>query len=233
MRLLARVIGQFYEAKRREVAMRHTAYLQATHETGARLTHDVKNLLQSLYALMSAAPRAAGDDGYTQLLQRQLPQLTQRLNATLEKLRDPKAATTELAMPSSEWWAAIERRFAGSGVALEGAVESDRPVPAPLFDSFVENSIENARAKSLGDPELEIAIRFVAAADRVELEVRDTGGGLPQSTAARVFRQPIERDGGLGIGLYHIASQAADAGYRAELVSNTNGDVRFRLSLQG
>ncbi|HEX4332178.1 MAG TPA: hypothetical protein VH040_08565, partial [Usitatibacter sp.] len=45
MRLLAQVVGEFYEGKRREAALRRNAYLQAVHETGARLTHDVKNLL--------------------------------------------------------------------------------------------------------------------------------------------------------------------------------------------
>ena len=68
--------------------------LQAVHETGARLTHDVKNLLQSLYALTSMAPRGPAD-GYEGLLQRQLPQLTKRLHATLEKLRSPEIAASE------------------------------------------------------------------------------------------------------------------------------------------
>jgi len=230
IRLLARVIAQFYEAKRREVAMRHSAYLQATHETGARLTHDVKNLLQSLYALMSAAPRDAADGGYAQLLQRQVPQLTQRLNATLEKLRAPETATTELPMPAAEWWAALERRFAGSGVKLEGDVQAGGSIPAPLFDSFVENAIENARAKSAADPEIEMVVKFRADGEDVELEVRDTGSALSALHAQRVFHQPIERSGGLGIGLFHIGRQAAAAGYRAELASNAEGDVRFRLS---
>jgi hypothetical protein len=232
IRLLARVIGQFYEAKRREMALRHSAYLQATHETGARLTHDVKNLLQSLYALMSAAPRDRASDGYAQLLQRQLPQLTQRLNATLEKLRSPESATTELPMPAREWWSGIERRFAGSGITLEATIEADRSIPAPLFDSFVENGIENARAKAERDPRLAIAVKFTSTGDRIEVEVADTGGALAPIVAERVFRSPIERDTGLGIGLFHLGRQAAGAGYRAALASNVEGDVRFRLSLE-
>ena len=62
MRLLAQVVGEFYESKRREALMRRNAYLQAVHETGARLTHDMKNLLQSLYTLTSAAPREGAMD---------------------------------------------------------------------------------------------------------------------------------------------------------------------------
>ena len=228
--LLARVIGQFYEAKRREVAMRHNAYLQAAHETGARLTHDMKNLLQSLYALMSLAPRES-TDGYAGLLQRQTPQVTQRLHATLEKLRAPEAATSELPMPGREWWSGIERRLGDSGVTLAATIESDRPIPAPLFDSFVENGIENARAKAAREPATGISILFTSTDAAIAVEVRDTGSALAAPIAERLFREPIERDSGLGIGLYHLARQARAAGYRAELAENRDGAVRFTLSL--
>jgi len=49
LKLLTQMLGHFYEAKRREEIQRHNAYTQAIHETGARLTHDVKNLLQALF----------------------------------------------------------------------------------------------------------------------------------------------------------------------------------------
>ena len=41
-------MGEFYEAKRREETMRQNAYMQAFYETGSRLTHDIKNILQSV-----------------------------------------------------------------------------------------------------------------------------------------------------------------------------------------
>jgi hypothetical protein len=229
IRLLARVIGQFYGAKRREVAMRHNAYLQAVHETGARLTHDVKNLLQSLYALMSLAPRE-GTDGYANLLQRQIPQVTQRLHATLEKLRAPETAMSELPMPAREWWSGIERRFPDADVSLAATIEAEREIPAPLFDSFVENTLENARAKAVREPDTRISIVFRSTAEALDVEVRDTGTALPVAIAGRVFRDPIERESGLGIGLYHLARQASAAGYRASLACNSDGDVRIRLS---
>jgi hypothetical protein len=231
IRLLARVIGQFYEAKRREVAMRHNAYLQAVHETGARLTHDVKNLLQSLYALMSLAP-PEGSDGYANLLQRQIPQVTQRLHATLEKLRAPEAATTELSMPGREWWSALEKRFPDENIEFSSAVETDRAVPAPLFDSFVENAVENARAKAAREPGLRIHIAFRSSAQGIEVQVGDTGTAIAAGVADRLFREPIERDSGFGIGLYHVARQAQAAGYRASLAANGDGNVRFTLSLE-
>ncbi len=231
IRLLARVIGEFHESKRREVALRHNAYLQAVHETGARLTHDVKNLLQSLYTLISMAPRD-GADGYGVLLQKQLPQLAQRLHTTLEKLRAPESTTSELTMPAREWWSGIERRFAVAGITLAAAIASDRAIPAPLFDSFVENGIENARAKLAADPGIVIRVACACDDERIEVEVCDSGSAVAEVIARRLFREPIERGAGLGIGLYHVARQAQGAGYRIALAENRDGAVRITLSIE-
>jgi len=232
MRLLAQVVGEFYEGKRRESTLRHNAYLQAVHETGARLTHDVKNLLQSLYALTSMAPREDAD-GYGGLLQRQLPQLTKRLHATLEKLRAPEVAIRELPVTSRAWWADVERRLADSGVVLKPSIEMDVDIPAGLFDSFVENGIDNARDKMESEPGIEVSIVFACDLKRVELSVCDTGSPIPEAMAAKLFRAPIERGGGLGIGLYHASRQAKLAGYRLELSHNRAGYVCFTLAREG
>ena len=53
--LLGQLLGEFYMAKLREEKLRQASYLQAVHETGARMTHDIKNLLQSLNVLCSVA----------------------------------------------------------------------------------------------------------------------------------------------------------------------------------
>src|SRR5438093_1251549 len=45
--LLGQLLGEFYVAKQREQKLQQQTYVQAVHETGARMTHDVKNLLQN------------------------------------------------------------------------------------------------------------------------------------------------------------------------------------------
>ncbi len=52
IRLLARLLADYYDAKMREQEQRRNAYVQAIYETGSRLTHDVKNLLQTLRSLV-------------------------------------------------------------------------------------------------------------------------------------------------------------------------------------
>jgi signal transduction histidine kinase len=229
VRLLAQVVAEFYEGKRRESALRQASYLQAVHETGARLTHDVKNLLQSLYAITSMAPKESAE-GYDGLLQRQLPQLTQRLQATIDGLRSPEIPTSELPVRASVWWTEVERRMAGADVTLEAALSADGNIPAALFDSFVENAIDNARAKAQREPGLKIRMRFTFGPDNVELSVCDDGSAIPEGAAQRLFREPIERASGLGIGLYHTARLAAQAGWRLEIAANNDGDVRFSLA---
>jgi signal transduction histidine kinase len=228
MRLLAQVVGEFYEGKRREAAMRRNAYLQAVHETGARLTHDVKNLLQSLLTLTSLAPREPAE-GYDGILQRQLPLLTRRLQGTLEKLRSPEVAERELTTQASDWWTNVEHRLAGGGVTLYGRIERDVQVPSTLFDGFVENAIENARAKREREPQIGISLDFICGADAVKIAVCDTGTAIAPEVAARLFEAPIERGSAMGIGLYHVARHATQAGYRAVLASNEPGRVCFVL----
>ena len=231
MRLLAQVVGEFYEGKRRERALARHAYLQAVHETGARLTHDVKNLLQSLYTLTSMAPREPAE-GYQGLLQRQLPQLTRRLQSTLDKLRSPEVEARDHPVAASAWWADVERRLAGGDVALEAAIESEAEIPSGLFDSFAENAIDNARAKRAREPGLAITMRLAADAKRIELSVRDTGSPVPQDAAGRLFRDPVERGEGMGIGLFNVARLASSGGYELQLASNRAGEVRFALARQ-
>src|SRR3954449_9625979 len=93
LRLLAQLLGEFYLAKRREAKLRETSYLQAVHETGARTTHDIKNLLQSLNVLCSVAARDDGRDSaqLQALVRRQLPMVAQRLAETLERLQRPES----------------------------------------------------------------------------------------------------------------------------------------------
>src|SRR6202008_5002023 len=105
LQLLGQLLGEFDAAKLREQKLREASYLQAVHETGARLTHDVKNLLQSLNVLCSVA--AEDDTPQLQaLVRRQLPAITQRLSATLEKLEHPGNEEAQQAS-LGDWWDAL------------------------------------------------------------------------------------------------------------------------------
>jgi len=231
LKLLSRLLIHFYEAKRREQLQRQNAYTQAIHETGARLTHDVKNLLQSLKSLCAATE--SSDAGQAQalqaLMQRQLPQIAQRLQTTLDKLKAPAQADSTR-IDALNWWNGFKQRYQrGHIVFTDGDIDETRQIPADLFDSVADNLLQNALRKGESDGNLRIDVRLSCAAG-VTFSVCDNGSPVAASVAAQLFEGPVPSQAGLGIGLYQAAKQAQQTGYRLTLVSNEAGKVCFELA---
>ena len=244
LRLLAHVVGEFYEGRRREQLIKQNAYMQAVHEIGAKLTHDVKNLLQSLYALTSKSTTRqcdAGPEGelrtptpYQTMLDRQLPQLTKRLQTTLDKLQNPALGNVGIKMSAEAWWADVLTKHAATGVSFTARGNMATTIPVNLFDSVLENCLENTRKKQQREPDILVSIELSSAFfgdGEPTLSITDTGSPIPSAAVDSLFRAPIanSRGGGLGIGLYQAFKQAEQAGYALSLASNVAGEVRFEL----
>ena len=231
--LLAQLANEYYIAKQHARELQQMSYLRAVHETGARLTHDVKNLLQSLNNLcyMAQAPGDADGTQLNLLMQRQLPLITQRLQQTLEKLQEPQAVFDETGgklVFASLWWAALGQRYAHDVIDFV-AVDFDLSarLPAVLFDSVADNLLHNALLKRQG--ESGVRVRVAISADAGQLLVCDSGSPVREETVGDLLRVPVPSENGLGIGLYHAARQAEAFGYRLRLASNVAGEVCFEL----
>jgi signal transduction histidine kinase len=234
LHLLGQLLGEFYLAKLREEKLREASYLQAVHETGARTTHDIKNLLQSLNVLCSVAlgesPRGAAQTNA--LVRRQLPLIAERLAQTLERLQRPERGG-ETYIGAAAWWEAVSRQYQGEGVAFEPAsVGAAAQVPRSLFDSVADNLIRNALAKRALEPDTQVRARLEGA-ESAALRVWDTGSAVPANVAEALMRAPVASRGGLGIGLYQAARQAEAEGYRLALETNKDGEVCFALRRAG
>lgn len=227
--LLGQIIGRFYEAKRREQALRQMTRLQAIYETGARLTHDVKNLLQSLYSLASAVQQPVEPGDVQQLLKRQLPQLTQRLELTLSKLQKPTGNPSGEYLEAGAWWENLKSRYEGRRIEFVAELKDHALLPVGLFDCVVENLLDNARKKRMSEPGIAITVRF-GTEELITLSVCDTGTPIPPRIANKLFRNTVESETGLGIGLYQACRWAAQQGYRLSLSNNTPGQVCFELA---
>jgi signal transduction histidine kinase len=230
LHLLAQLLAEFYVAKLREAQLRQSSYLRAVHETGARTTHDIKNLLQSLNVLCSVAAREDYRD-WAQLqglVRRQLPMVAQRLAETLERLQRPQAES-ENYVPAKAWWDALARQYRGEGVDFQ----SDEPpasarVPRSLFDSVADNLIGNALVKRSAEPDMRVQVSLMYG-EQVALRVCDNGSAVPPEVETRLLRAPVSSRGGLGIGLYQAARQAEAAGFQLALEANRDGEVCFTL----
>jgi signal transduction histidine kinase len=230
MRLLAQLLAEFYESKRREETLRLNAYMQAVHETGARVTHDVKNLLQSLYTLASAGQDhvSGSSAAYTRMLKRQLPELTRRLQLTLDRMRSPTLPEATLQIPAARWWEDLKLRYEGRQITFASEPDESTIVPVNLFDTVADNCIENARRKRLGEPEITIEVALQTR-PRLVLNICDGGSPIAEDRLAGLFHQPVQEADGMGIGLYQAYGQAGRAGYRLCLSSNEPGRVCFTL----
>jgi signal transduction histidine kinase len=195
------------------------------------MTHDIKNLLQSLNVLCAVAERDEYRDSaqLQGLVQRQLPLVAQRLSETLERLQRPQALA-ETHAPAATWWQTLQRQYHGEGVEFQGAAPPPQArLPRTLFDSVADNLLRNAIAKRAVDPAVRVRVSLECGA-KLTLRVCDTGSPVPEEFAASLMRAPVSSRGGLGIGLYQAARQADAAGFRLVLEKNEEGAVCFVLS---
>jgi hypothetical protein len=228
--LLGQLLGEFYIAKLREMKLQQQTYVQAVHETGARMTHDVKNLLQSLNVLTSAAESSAGHDpGELQaLMRRQLPAISQRLQATIDKLRRPETESGRF-IRADVWWEDVKRGYATQPIHFEqGAVAETVLLPKELFDSVADNLIQNALRKMRTEPSVQVTVKFECG-DAIELSVSDTGRMVAAEVLRGLLRGPVPSASGYGIGLYQAARHAEVSGFSLQLADNEEGYVRFLL----
>ena len=158
---MLRLVAHFYRARQREEELTRTARLQAVYETGARITHDIKNLLQSLQTTTAAMQSGkAGDEAELRaLMARQLPHVNQRLQLALDKLQAPEKEAMVVGR-LSEWWESLQARNIGTDIQFESKLDSDPTVPRDLFDSVAENLLENARGKRLSEPNIHINVHL-------------------------------------------------------------------------
>ncbi len=233
VKLLTQIMGEFYEAKRREEALRQNAYMQAFYETGSRLTHDIKNILQSVGTLVSAAEKGnkKDDEALLQLIRKQLPVLNLRIAATLDKLKAPGEDKKRLEKMSG-WWKNLQLRHNQHRIEFVASKLPKQEINAEVLDSVLDNLLNNALEKTKYQPDTLIKVEMYDDADNnFYIDVTDTGKAMDGAIANDLFKKHIASPNGLGVGLFHAAQDTKQAGYGLNLVSNVNGAVCFRVAL--
>jgi signal transduction histidine kinase len=232
VKLLTQIMGEFYEAKRREELLRQNTYMQAFYETGSRLTHDIKNILQSVGTLVTAAQQTNDDDneGLVKLIRKQLPVLNQRIAATLDKLKAPSEEKKRQEKISA-WWKELRLRYTQPQIEFIAAQLPTYDINAEVLDSVIDNLLSNAIEKTKYEPNTLIKVEILELSNIYRIEVTDTGKAMPEDVAKQLFRKHISSHNGLGVGLYHAAQDAIQAGYGLSLTKNVDGAVQFAVTL--
>ena len=231
-RLLIQVLGHFYAAKQRENEEANEAHLRAIYETGARVTHDIKNLLQSLNTLagsLRAANTAEQEHRGFNLIKRRLPDIAHRLQLALDKLQRPEMAAPE-SIDAYSWWADFSRRIGDGPIDFDAVFDDPGALlPAECFDSVIDNLLDNANHKISAGNAARVHVRLHANSEGVSCTVSDDGKAIAQAVERELFRGPVDSNTGLGIGLYQAARHAQLNGCNIRLTENRDGAVTFAI----
>jgi nitrogen-specific signal transduction histidine kinase len=235
-RLMLSVITFYYNAKLQEQQLIKQAHLRAIYETGSKLTHDIKNILQSAQTLTQVVQdEQHNTEDVARLIRKQLPLLTQRLRSTLEKLSAPRNIKSS-SCNISQWWQQLRDRYIGREISFTENIEHDCEIPYEVFDSILENLLQNAREKRINEPQTAILVslecKCSTETDNIKITVCDTGSAIPDNTSKQLFRDALQSESGFGIGLYQSHQQAVRIGYSLALSENRAGQVCFVLQNQ-
>jgi len=225
--LLIRMAYQFYLAKLNQQKMRAQEHFATIHHTGARLTHDIKNILQSIKTSLEILEMDNDSMQSQQLLQTNLQQIGSRLESTLNKLRTPKLNTQINLIDCRQWLERFGKQHsANKRIHCHGDIESNVALPADLFDSVAENLINNGLKKSAST---QVEVRLLSDRDIILLSICDDGDAIESEIENNLFVQPVSSGSGMGIGLYQAAIMAHAFQYELELSQNERGRVCFNL----
>jgi PAS domain S-box-containing protein len=205
----------------RDATVTHDRQLQLVEENRqksrflAAASHDLRQPLQTLNLLNRATQRlAAPNDALTALLERQqlaLDSMAALLASVLDisKLDSGAVEPRPSASPMEEIFARLRSDFepqaADKGIEL--TIERSREIAftdAELLRRLLSNLVSNAIRYT---PAGEVRVSCAARGEKLEIEVRDTGIGIPPDQLERVFEEfyqvdrGSQRPEGLGLGL--------------------------------
>ncbi len=231
MQLALALLNTLVRFHLQQAQLKTQSHLESIYETGARITHDVKNLLQSLNTLTTAVEHSKPDQAaqIQVLIRKQLPVIRQKLQTTLEKLEAPEDVSSTYQV-ARIWWEKLRARYESEHLIFDLQLSMDYLIPRDLFERVAENLLENAQRKRQTEPDITIRIEFAVTEQRITLRVTDTGSPAPAEIASVLFKGPIDSTGGYGIALYQCATQALRQGFELRLTHNEPGCVSFCLS---
>ena len=241
-------VGRVSETLSKMLAARarlHAERISALERLSQGVAHEIRNPLhaislsaQYLKGLIGRSDMSAADAADAQetleLAMRQVEELN-RITSQFMDLTRPSSMDLESSDIREELDRALEEfalSFEEAGIQVHRRYGSEIPLMeldiARLRSAFY-NLIQNAVQAMPGGGSLYAEVRL--AADQVEVEIRDTGMGMSEETAERVFDPYFttkESEGGVGLGLT-LAKQAVEA-HRGELEARSRPGSGGRVS---
>ncbi len=240
---IARAVRAFNEMaeqlKQSQERLVYVTRLESWQALAKKMAHEVKNSLTPIRLTMeeiSVRQAGSGGDFYEQAAQivvDEVQSLERRVRAFSEFSAEPPVSPTTIDINSL-----LEERIAFLRTAHPGIVYSTRLAPEhpcvyadeDLVKGVLTNLLENAaQAVTPGGVVLGVT---AAGADKITIEVHDSGPGLSPQARSSLFEPAISfKRGGMGLGLSIARKSALLAGGDILLVPGELGGAAFRVLL--
>jgi len=235
-----------------ESDLRRSDRLAALGTLAAGLAHEIKNPLTSLLTFSRHLDRKVDDPNFRERFRNVVPRELERINGIVESLLElarPSRMTFTLVRLSELLERALElhvEQFDEQHVEVAReyardvpAIQADKDALYRVFVNLIKNALDamprggrltvRAGWAATGDPLLTSRRR---PANRVKIEIHDTGGGIQLSDADRVFNPfYTTRDSGTGLGLALAHKIVEDHGGLISFESRPGRGTTFTIIL--
>jgi signal transduction histidine kinase len=230
-----------------DLSQRHNALLNERisdlDRFAGRVAHDILSPLDAVGLGIALAGRSVDADGHAHLerAQRSLQRVKQLVGGLLGFARagatsDANArCRVDLVLASVVGDCSEVAKEKGITVVLEHCERIEVHCAVGVLTSVVQNLVTNA-IKYMGDaPQRQVVVRAHTAAARVQIEVADTGPGIPSELQATMFEPFVRGDHadvhGMGLGLATVKRLVEAHGGTVQVQSGRGTGTVFRVDL--
>jgi PAS domain S-box-containing protein len=230
-------IGRLRELERRrlEQVLFDSEKLAATGRLAASIAHEINNPLEAVQNALYLLQKEFGDDSakrpYLDIAARETQRMSRILRQMLGFYRQQEAmAATDLNALVEEAGGLVQKRLRERGVQIANQLDPGLPrirASADQLKQVLLNLMLNAADSMPNGGTITVATQAGAGAetevfgrDAVQLQVRDTGEGIPDDLLAQIFEPFFSTKPGKGTGLGLWVSQG--------IVQSHGGTMRVR-----
>jgi len=233
LRIAGRQVASYLAEERAQSALSEARRFEEFNRRFAFILHDVKNIVSQLSLVARNAPRHADNPDFRADMVATLNESATRMNDLLARLseREPPRIETPRAVALATIAAQSARRFRARGaVVVEGTSDLHAAADPARLQQVLDHLVLNALDAGGLDP---VRVILGQAADRVWIDVVDTGAGMTQQFVRDDLFRPFvsSKPTGFGIGAFEARQLAQAMGGTIEVASHPGRGTRFRVTL--
>lgn len=218
--------------------------MAAWREVARRIAHEVKNPLTPISLSAQRLRRKYADriedpvfDECTRMIIDHVDMIRNLVNEFSAFARFPAANPTPCNLPPIIEETIALYKEGHEDISFEARFSGDLPLPPLLLDrqqikQALINLVDNAITAIKGRGRIEIRIVYRESADRMRIEVSDSGPGISDEDKSRLFEPNFStKKSGMGLGLTIVNTIVSDHGGIITVADNAPNGAKFIIEL--